>query len=82
MVHTVYQRANCLDGKGGVRVDQEYTYLNGLAELGVGGAHPGGFKLTQDILSAEHIGKKQRCLMRAAAPAILLHTLRSSMGAK
>ncbi|MEC5270344.1 hypothetical protein [Heyndrickxia coagulans] len=63
-------------------MDQEYTYLNGLAELGVGGAHPGGFKLTQDILSAEHIGKKQRCLMRAAAPAILLHTLRSSMGAK
>lgn len=82
MVHTVYQRANCLDGKGGVRVDQEYTYLNGLAELGVGGAYPGGFKLTQDILSAEHIGKKQRCLMRAAAPDILLHTLRSSMGAK
>jgi len=62
MVHTVYKRANCLDGKGGVRVDREYTYLNCLAELGVGGAHPGGFKLTQDILSAEHIGKKTTVL--------------------
>lgn len=43
-------------------MDREYTYLNCLAELGVGGAHPGGFKLTQEILSAEHIGKKTTVL--------------------
>lgn len=33
----------------------EYNYLDCLAELGVGGAHPGGLQLTKEILSDEEI---------------------------
>ncbi|MFD1852127.1 class I SAM-dependent methyltransferase [Oceanobacillus bengalensis] len=35
----------------------DYTYLDCLALLGVGGAHPGGLGLTKDILSKETIDK-------------------------
>ncbi|WP_255584817.1 class I SAM-dependent methyltransferase [Virgibacillus saliphilus] len=31
----------------------DYSYLNSLAQFGVGGAHPGGLKLTRYILSKE-----------------------------
>lgn len=34
------------------------TYLDFLAKLGVGGAHPGGIVLTKDILSTENISNK------------------------
>lgn len=38
------------------------TYLNFLAKFGVGGAHPGGIHLTQEILSNEHITKSSNIL--------------------
>lgn len=33
----------------------DYSYLDSLAELGVGGAHPGGLKLTRKLLQREAI---------------------------
>jgi len=33
----------------------DYSYLDSLAELGVGGAHPGGLKLTKKLLQRETI---------------------------
>ncbi|MDY0408000.1 class I SAM-dependent methyltransferase [Virgibacillus soli] len=37
-------------------------YLNSLAYLGVGGAHPGGFQLTKYILSKEEITNEKKIL--------------------
>ncbi|SET67578.1 Methyltransferase domain-containing protein [Oceanobacillus limi] len=40
----------------------DYTYLNCLAELGVGGAHPGGHPLTKNLLDAEAIREETKVL--------------------
>ena len=39
-----------------------YTYLDCLASFGVGGAHPGGLKLTKRILSREYIDQETSIL--------------------
>ncbi len=39
-----------------------YTYLDCLASFGVGGAHPGGLKLTKRILSREYINQETSIL--------------------
>ncbi|MCL4419400.1 methyltransferase domain-containing protein [Patescibacteria group bacterium] len=39
-----------------------YTYLDCLASFGVGGAHPGGLKLTKSILSREYIDPEKSIL--------------------
>jgi SAM-dependent methyltransferase len=39
-----------------------YTYFDLLAQFGIGGAHPGGFLLTQELLSAEHINSQSKIL--------------------
>lgn len=39
-----------------------YTYLDCLASLGVGGAHPGGLQLTKRILSREYIDQEKSIL--------------------
>lgn len=39
-----------------------YTYLDCLASFGVGGAHPGGLKLTKSILSREYIDQEKSIL--------------------
>ena len=39
-----------------------YTYLDCLAAFGVGGAHPGGLKLTKRILSREYIDQETSIL--------------------
>lgn len=35
----------------------KYTYLDCLAQLGVGGAHPGGLQLTKEVLTKERLGE-------------------------
>lgn len=40
----------------------EYNYLDCLAELGVGGAHPGGLQLTKEILSEEKMDETMSIL--------------------
>lgn len=40
----------------------KHTYLDCLALFGVGGAHPGGLKLTREILSQEQIDSSSRIL--------------------
>lgn len=40
----------------------EYTYLDCLAEFGVGGAHPGGLQLTKKMLASEKIDKTMEIL--------------------
>ncbi|MDP4084150.1 MAG: class I SAM-dependent methyltransferase [Bacillota bacterium] len=37
---------------------ENYTYLDLLAEFGVGGAHPGGFQLTKEMLDSEKINSQ------------------------
>ena len=39
-----------------------YTYLDCLASFGVGGAHPGGLKLTKRILAREYIDQEKSIL--------------------
>ncbi|WML52948.1 class I SAM-dependent methyltransferase [Neobacillus sp. PS3-12] len=39
-----------------------YTYFDLLAQFGIGGAHPGGFLLTQELLSAEQINNQSKIL--------------------
>ncbi|AFQ45197.1 class I SAM-dependent methyltransferase [Desulfosporosinus meridiei] len=40
----------------------DYTYLDCLASFGVGGAHPGGLKLTKGLLSREYIDQEKSIL--------------------
>ncbi|WP_164217164.1 class I SAM-dependent methyltransferase [Virgibacillus sp. YIM 98842] len=39
-----------------------YSYLDCLAVLGVGGAHPGGLKLTKDLLANENLNESTKIL--------------------
>lgn len=39
-----------------------YTYFDLLSKFGIGGAHPGGFQLTQELLSAENINNQSKIL--------------------
>src|SRR5947199_3676343 len=39
-----------------------FTYFDLLANFGIGGAHPGGFLLTQELLSAENIHSESQIL--------------------
>ncbi|MDP4103723.1 MAG: class I SAM-dependent methyltransferase [Bacillota bacterium] len=39
-----------------------YTYFDLLAQFGIGGAHPGGFLLTQELLSEEQINNQSKIL--------------------
>lgn len=55
--HTIIE-ANCI-GWGNI---VKYTYLDCLAMFGVGGAHPGGLKLTRKILAKEQIDSSSRVL--------------------
>ena len=39
-----------------------YTYFDLLAQFGIGGAHPGGFLLTKELLSSEQISNHSKIL--------------------
>lgn len=39
-----------------------YTYFDLLAHFGIGGAHPGGFQLTKELLSTENINENSAIL--------------------
>jgi ubiquinone/menaquinone biosynthesis C-methylase UbiE len=43
-------------------MQMNYSYLDCLAALGVGGAHPGGLKLTKEILAEETLDETTRIL--------------------
>lgn len=41
---------------------QNSNYLDFLSKFGVGGAHPGGIKLTEELFKAEHVSKTSQIL--------------------
>jgi SAM-dependent methyltransferase len=43
-------------------MQMNYSYLDCLAVLGVGGAHPGGLKLTKELLADENLNESTRIL--------------------
>lgn len=43
-------------------MQMNYSYLDSLAVLGVGGAHPGGLKLTKELLAEETLDQSARIL--------------------
>jgi ubiquinone/menaquinone biosynthesis C-methylase UbiE len=45
-----------------VEISLKYTYLDALALLGIGGAHPGGLQLTKQIFAKENINKDTKIL--------------------
>lgn len=59
-----------------------FTYIDFLAYMGIGSAHPGGFKLTEKILKGENISQEQKLLDVGCGTGITASYIAKEIGGK